>query len=1689
MSDLAETLSPSGQNFNARKLSKAQGSEIDYSTLDGENDNRGFHSVSNPLVYSAAQTLIDYYRTYQKPVKLEAFDIPHDALISIAEQLDELGTAQIVKDTLLQALKDYVMSKGGSFARAANAKPIFIALNVADKKPAFKFDDGVTEMAAINGTSAQIEGASAVNVRLTATGTAMTSNAADVDKMFANAKGDKLWIQFEAPTKVALDGYLGEQQVVMAAVGEAMGGAMSAGELKEILQQLKDENLLNPEIIALLESMIEMRVLAEAGLTPETEARVAELSEKIAELIEQGLESGAIPSSFASGAVQSIQSLVETYGMQDVIPAEAIQSLETKIQVAELTEKLESVIADMDKETDADTIAALEEMIESIQGLEGQELLDVLADMPDALAELPIPQAVAEKLADLVQAVENVSADVQARLPEPDPLQDMANLAADDIAALLQTLDSLDDLPPQLAELVAQLETAGVDIAALSAEQVADALAGKGDPQIAEVVRDIVITLNNPEVQAALPQTLLNEVNVVLRDHGDLVQTITVQNVIQSLNEQLNSGNLTAEQVETVKETIAKLESGETLKTLDTAQLAAIAQVVEGPAAAQIQTVVQVIENTQADNVVLANESVEKISVLVTDMDAVQDALQSIENPTPEQAELIEKIESVIETLKADPANIQALAELQSLDTSAIADVLPPETATALQNVVERVTQSAPEIAAIQETALAIKHDVTPADIRNTAEVIVALNTNTQDFKAAGVDIDVIKETLNTNITSAQSLSELAKVQDALVNASPDTAAAVRALVETQITAVSESTGIDRPTVEQAVAVVTTLSSEISGNDTLKQALMESGVNVDKIVSELGQTESLSEAAKIIAAVQTSPEVMAALPPQMVESVKAVVQANADVIADRIVADSPSLNIAEVKAAVIQASEIAAVAAVDPVARENLQAAGIDPANVERIVTNISSPEGLTEIAKLATVTTLPPEVAAKVKAVMTVAAETVAVKIVSNNSGLDVQSVKATILDTARLSVVAEQSPALRQALEQAGIEPARIDTILQDLKNPASVSAIAAIETIRQAGPQAIAAVETKGVDIARISTEQIQIQAAHLNIEPQTLQSVITASAALSTPAVAEAASRAGIDIESVKNAIQANPASAEALKTVMDIKDSMPADVKKDIATLETRIIAEAATRLGVESSQLRDMITSSPEARAQIIQTLAAVEKTPDTPAPISRIESQVLATRLADVVTNNALPPAQERQVQAIINKIESGQPVSVKDMVALQTSVALAPAQVQTAVQNAFDGAKVTLPKTELPVRNVASIVQPQEFQRTVSNDAMSSELKAIASVISKDAGAGSRQLTASEKIQVQTITTAAKALSTLGEKPLPPAQAIAILTQLDTARVKLDGNPQLQQQIQQIREQIIQKVTAGTDIKAEEVRDQGCTTCKNKNCDSCGPQFKEARSKGHVVSIQTTVDRVLGQQKGTPDAANETQTQPFRPAETSMQLRDIVSDMRTAEAGQRMGAREKVSAEALSTAAHLLRGAQDGQKLSSVEAEIILRKLDDGVKGVPNPVVQQQIQEIREQVFKSVDGGPEALPEDLRSGKCVGCAGGSCVDCGNGFDKAKREGLVVSAEATVDKVLGKMDAELKDVQDTKTEKPQKIGCATPCGGNCGDCKTNFENSAIPPEDTVDKVLNGKGANADSNADAASKKQGGQHRKFDMAA
>lgn len=427
-------------------------------------------SVSNPHVQSAGVFLIGQHRR-GRPVKLEALGRPQEALVSLSEQIEALGASHEMSNELIEALRLYMVSLGAEFSTKASAKPVYLNLEVAEGLPDCRFENSLTEVTCIGTEGIQVHGVSGQNVRATISGTATTSNAADVDAMFANVQGLRLWLRCEAPTKEDIDGLMTAMEVALSGVAQAVGGSMSAEDFKNLLETLEAEGALTPQMEELIASLIALKKAEELGLS---KAEIGELIQNISTLIAEGQASGLIPASFIVATAKALGELAANdivrdflieNGLEDLV-ASNDNALSVEDRIAELMEQLEALqsIEGIDPALGSE----LQEMIESLKEQLAQEGADpavILESMGEKLMDIAsrddLPQAVFDGIGDMLPEIAALKQEIAEAglsaldLSNPETMLTML----EDIAAKIEAGEvDPNDVPP---ELMAVIESVG----------------------------------------------------------------------------------------------------------------------------------------------------------------------------------------------------------------------------------------------------------------------------------------------------------------------------------------------------------------------------------------------------------------------------------------------------------------------------------------------------------------------------------------------------------------------------------------------------------------------------------------------------------------------------------------------------------------------------------------------------------------------------------------------------------------------------------------------------------------------------------------------------------------------------------------------------------------------------------------------------------------------------------------------------------------------------------------------------------------------------------------------------------------------------------------------------------------------------------------------------------------------------
>ncbi len=718
-----------------------------------DNDNAELRSLDlSALARQAAWGLVEHHQK-GNPVEIRSRGTADHVFTDLTTQFLSYGTNRVIAEHLAQALVDEAIDRASEFRGKVQQDYIGVSAIVADtlREDMYQFETGHTEVIIVDKESANVAGSTDIVVTWGISGTNTTSNRPDlVSQVVASGKKWGLYIIEEAPGKEELDGIEAEMQAALAAIGAEMGAGMDGEGLRAVIEQLQELGIMTPEIESMLASLVMMSEYAALEQTPEVQAAIAELSETLMEQITAALESGNIPLPLLQGMAEYLNNLAETHGLESAVDLKVLSELRQDIQKAVLVEKLEALAEGLD--LDEEALAELKSMIEELKSAEGIEIKKQLDAIAEHLETLDIPVEQMEMIAAEVQKLDDL---VVSNLPLEQKIEFLSELAADDLLALLQELDGLDpeNLPPELAEILAELterlEAQGLDLQDLSVEQLKEILAEKGE--LAATIQNLVLALNDPNIQAALPQATLNNVVQFLDNHSDFVEAVSVQAVISNLQNALEAMDPDSPEAARIEKIIENLKEGETLDAVDPAVLEKVAEILGDQAPPQLAEVVAIVENAKADPVVIGADTVAALEVMA----------QSGEL-TAEQAALVEQI-------LQDPKAVAP--DLVEQATQSLGEQSPPEL---LKQAVQVTT--AAQISAIPDLLPAEAQKITTAVVTNNIPALAQSSAENQAvFKALppSVQTQVIETQMNTMLP-------------ALTAQQPRLAASIQTLLESQ---------------------------------------------------------------------------------------------------------------------------------------------------------------------------------------------------------------------------------------------------------------------------------------------------------------------------------------------------------------------------------------------------------------------------------------------------------------------------------------------------------------------------------------------------------------------------------------------------------------------------------------------------------------------------------------------------------------------------------------------------------------------------------------------------------------------------------------------------------------------------------------------------------------------------------------
>jgi hypothetical protein len=409
-----------------------------------------------------------------------------------------------------------------------------------------------------------------------------------------------------------------------------------------------------------------------------------------------------------------------------------------------------------------------------MQAAEGnfEGITDLSQSISEGLETLIENGDISPEIADIV--TDSLKEVVTQNLPLEQKIEILAQLGgAQEFVDLIQDLKTIDTLSPELSEMIQKID-------ALSVDELADALTGQGDPAIIEVVQATIVALNSPEVQASLPQATLNHANQFLTSQSGLVDSVTAQAIIAELNSAVADLNANSMEVEQIQQVIERLDAGDSISTVDPAIVDSIPENVSQSVSTDIAQAVTIIQNAQADAVVVSVETIQLDQGTILNLQAM--AQSEVFSPA---------VKEQINTLLETPNNIDAMkAVQQSLGDNtppAITDSIAKATMIQSGHMVVSTKPDFPAPAVVQSLGLMAEQAKglgAPAQaelLKNSADIVEKFTGDRgtpPTVNETVTAIQKINDVMNRNDLSSDALSpeqkvELQKIKEKLVDALP----------------------------------------------------------------------------------------------------------------------------------------------------------------------------------------------------------------------------------------------------------------------------------------------------------------------------------------------------------------------------------------------------------------------------------------------------------------------------------------------------------------------------------------------------------------------------------------------------------------------------------------------------------------------------------------------------------------------------------------------------------------------------------------------------------------------------------------------------------------------------------------------------------------------------------------------------
>ncbi len=1029
-------------------------------------------------------------------------------------------------------------------------------------------------------------------------------------------------------------------------------------------------------------------------------------------------------------------------------PALSPELLEARI------EAIDSAIAKLD--SNPGSLEAIHEIIALQVAIAGD-----IAKMPEGIVLQPL-QAVAEALAVQAEAirpvqeqltaqamgieVEQVRAIVgtlevletaKASLPAAEAsAPDAPATIAERIEAAIEMLKTNPGSLEAIHEIIALQAVIAADIAkapdgAAPLQAVAEALAVQ-----AEAVRPVQeqLTAQAMGIEVEQVRAIVNTLEVLETAKASLpVVEVSTSDAPATIAERIEAA------IETLKNNPASIEAIHEIIALQAAIAADIAKAPEAAAplqaaaealAVQAEAVRPVQEQLTAQAMGIEVEQVRAIVNTLEVLETAKASLPVVEVSTSDApATIAERIEAAIETLKNNPASIEAIHEIIALQAAIAVDIAKmPEAAAPLQAAAEALAVQAEAVRPVQEQLTAQAMGIEVEQVRAIVNTLEVLETAKAALPVAEVSmpdapatiaerIEAAIETLKSNPASIEAIHEIIALQAAIavdIAKMPEAAAPLQAAAEAlavqaeavrpvqeQLTA--QAMGIE---VEQVRAIVGTLEvletakaalpvAEVSAPDAPATIAERIEAAIETLKSNPASIEAIHE----IIALQAAIAVDIAKAPEGSAPLQAAAEAlavQADAIRpvqEQLTAQAMGIEVEQVRAIVNTLEVLETAKAALPVAEVSAPDAPATIAErieaaIETLKSNPASIEAIHEIIALQAVIAAdiakapegaaPLQAVAEALAVQAEAVRPVQEQLTAQAMGIEVEQVRAIVntlevLETAKASLPVAEARAPDAPASVAERIEAAIDILKTDPKNLDALVALSALSVesvavnakdggVSEGSPLALLAERLQEAAAPVIALQQEAI-AQKLDIsvnDVQDLVGLINAAKNAVEPAPLAAAPAAAA-IDSSKLPAEASPlsASGEKMQAALEVLIADPTNIAalKDLAQARTDIaalVSEAAVPQSVEAAAPVTSAASVASVAADPAQKAEAASpiKTPE-PSGLKALDALIEA-RVQTLATQVDLPAQEiraalggDKEAQALITKTAESRTVT----------------------------------------------------------------------------------------------------------------------------------------------------------------------------------------------------------------------------------------------------------------------------------------------------------------------------------------------------------------------------------------------------------------------------------------------------------